>query len=69
MSDDNTTPDWLVGCLILISLSVGVIGGWMSGSGDAAIRFRDDAVKRGVAEYYLDANNNNNKQWCWKEAK
>jgi hypothetical protein len=65
MGDDKGLGIVLIGMLVVSGLSF-CVGGQIGHDGrDAAIR--DEAVKAGVAEYYLDANNE--RQFRWKAVK
>ena len=57
-NEDNMPP-----LVVLILLFLAAFCAYMAGSGSAASDFRNEAVKHGAAEYYLDANNE--KQFRW----
>jgi hypothetical protein len=61
-----SSADGCVTALMVLVLFVGALwaGSWM-GKGTTDAAWRDLLAKRGVAEFYLDANNS--RQWRWKD--
>ena len=51
-------------CILIILMGFGFVLGYIVGESMEQSKMRDNAVKAGYAEYYLDSNFE--RQWRWK---